>query len=225
MTNIKLSKRLKCIADMVDNNSVMADIGCDHALLDIYLSQNNVIKKSIACDITIGALDQAKKNIAINGIKNIETRLGDGLDVIEDSDDVNTIVMSGLGDQKITNILSNNINKLETINCIIIQSNTGAHKIRKYVTSIGYYILDETLVKERNIIYTVIKFIKGKKNYNKKELFFGPIILENKNDLFNELLNNYKNKNNYIIKRLPKSKFIKKIKLKINNKKIKKEML
>ncbi len=225
MTNIKLSKRLKCIADMVDNNSVMADIGCDHALLDIYLSQNNVIKKSIACDITIGALDQAKKNIAINGIKNIETRLGDGLDVIEDSDDVNTIVMSGLGDVKITNILSNNINKLETINCIIIQSNTGAHKIRKYVTSIGYYILDETLVKERNIIYTVIKFIKGKKNYNKKELFFGPIILENKNDLFNELLNNFINKNNYIIKRLPKSKFIKKIKLKINNKKIKKEML
>lgn len=225
MTNIKLSKRLKCIADMVDNNSVMADIGCDHALLDIYLSQNDVIKKSIACDITIGALDQAKKNIAINGIKNIETRLGDGLDVIEDSDDVNTIVMSGLGDQKITNILSNNINKLETINCIIIQSNTGAHKIRKYVSSIGYYITDETLVKERNIIYTVIKFIKGKKNYNKKELFFGPIILENKNDLFNELLNNYISKNNYIIKRLPKSKFIKRIKLKIANKKIKKEML
>lgn len=225
MTNIKLSKRLKCIADMVNNNSVMADIGCDHALLDIYLSQNNVIKKSIACDITIGALDQAKKNIAINGIKNIETRLGDGLDVIEDSDGVNTIVMSGLGDQKITNILSNNINKLETINCIIIQSNTGAHKIRKYVTSIGYYILDETLVKERNIIYTVIKFIKGKKNYNKKELFFGPIILENKNDLFNELLNNYISKNNYIIKRLPKSNFIKRIKLKIANKKIKKEML
>lgn len=225
MTNIKLSKRLKCIADMVDNNSVMADIGCDHALLDIYLSQNNVIKKSIACDITIGALDQAKKNIAINGIKNIETRLGDGLDVIEDSDDVNTIVMSGLGDQKITSILSNNINKLETINCIIIQSNTGAHKIRKYVTSIGYYILDETLVKERNIIYTVIKFIKGKKNYNKKELFFGPIILENKNDLFNELLSNYISKNNYIIKCLPNSKFIKRIKLKIANKKIKKEML
>jgi len=225
VTNIKLSKRLKCIADMIDNNSVMADIGCDHALLDIYLSQNNVIKKSIACDITIGALDQAKKNITINGIKNIETRLGDGLDVILDSDDVDTIVMSGLGDVKITNILSNNINKLETINCIVIQSNTGIDKIRKYVTSIGYYILDETLVKERNIIYTVIKFIKGKKNYNKKELFFGPVILQNKNDLFNELLSNYISKNNYIIKSLPKSKLIKKIKLKIINKKIKKEML
>lgn len=221
MTNIKLSKRLKCIADMVESNATLADIGCDHALLDIYLSKNEIIKNSIACDITVGALNGAKKNIAIYGVTNVETRLGDGLEVINKNDNVNTIVMSGLGDQKIINILENNINKLEKINCVIIQSNTGVNKIRRYMTSIGYYILDEKLIKERNIIYTIIKFVKGKKKYSNKELFYGPILLEIKGDLFNELLVNYINKNNHIINRLPKSKFLKKIKLKMINKNIK----
>ena len=46
MTNIKLSKRLSAIASFVSNNAVIADIGCDHALLDIYLSKKKIIKKS-----------------------------------------------------------------------------------------------------------------------------------------------------------------------------------
>lgn len=224
MTNIKLSKRLKKVANMVDKDSVLADIGCDHALLDIYLSKAKIIKKSIACDITIGALNQAKKNIAINGILNIETRLGDGLNIISDNDCVNTIVMSGLGDQKIINILNDNINKLKEVDVIIIQSNTGVDKIRKYITSIGYYIIEEELVEERKIIYTIIKFKKGNKRYSKKELMFGPILLKKKDNLFNELLKRRIEKNNYIISKLPSNMVLKKIKLKFMNSKIKKEM-
>lgn len=221
MTNIKLSKRLECIADMVDNSSVIADIGCDHALLDIYLSQKKIIKKSIACDITIGALDQAKKNISINNIKNIDTRLGDGLEPINDDDNIDTIVMSGLGDQKIINVLDNNKNKLKSVNSIIIQSNTGIYNIRKYLTSIGYFIENEKLIKERNIIYVVIKFSKGNNKYTKKELMYGPLLLKNKNNLFNELLINKINKNNYILRKLPNNKIIKKIVLKLRNLSIK----
>ncbi len=221
MTNIKLSKRLECIADMVDNSSVIADIGCDHALLDIYLSQKKIIKKSIACDITIGALDQAKKNISINNIKNIDTRLGDGLEPINDDDNIDTIVMSGLGDQKIINVLDNNKNKLKSVNSIIIQSNTGIYNIRKYLTSIGYFIENEKLIKERNIIYVVIKFSKGNNKYTKKELMYGPLLLKNKNNLFNELLINKINKNNYVIRKLPSNKIIKKIVLKLRNLSIK----
>ena len=72
---IKLSKRLSEIADMINNKNVLLDVGCDHALLDIYLLQNKKIKKAIACDITKGALNQAEKNIKLYNVKNIETRL------------------------------------------------------------------------------------------------------------------------------------------------------
>ena len=34
---MKLSKRLQTICDLVEENSSIIDVGCDHALIDIYL--------------------------------------------------------------------------------------------------------------------------------------------------------------------------------------------
>lgn len=225
MTNIKLSKRLSVIASLVPENAVIADIGCDHALLDIYLSKKNIIKKSFAIDITKGALNQADKNIKLYNAKNIETRLSDGFEKIDIKDNVDTVIMSGLGDAKIINILKEAEEKLNKVNNIIIQSNVGVSNIRVYLTCNGYYIDNEKLVKENNIIYTVISFKKGYKRYTKKEIEFGPVLLRNKDELFNELIINRINKNNYIINKLPKNKLIKKMFLKINNHKLKKEMI
>lgn len=225
MTNIKLSKRLSVIASLVPENAVIADIGCDHALLDIYLSKKNIIKKSFAIDITKGALNQADKNIKLYNAKNIETRLSDGFEKIDIKDNVDTVIMSGLGDAKIINILKEAEEKLNKVNNIIIQSNVGVSNIRVYLTFNGYYIDNEKLVKENNIIYTVISFKKGYKRYTKKEIEFGPVLLRNKDELFNELIINRINKNNYIINKLPKNKLIKKMFLKINNHKLKKEMI
>lgn len=225
MTNIKLSKRLSVIASLVPENAVIADIGCDHALLDIYLSKKKIIKKSFAIDITKGALNQADKNIKLYNAKNIETRLSDGFEKIDIKDNVDTVIMSGLGDAKIINILKEAEEKLNKVNNIIIQSNVGVSNIRVYLTCNGYYIDNEKLVKENNIIYTIISFKKGYKSYTKKEKEFGPVLLRNKDELFNELIINRINKNNYIINKLPKNKLIKKMFLKINNHKLKKEMI
>lgn len=225
MTNIKLSKRLSVIASLVPENAVIADIGCDHALLDIYLSKKKIIKKSFAIDITKGALNQADKNIKLYNAKNIETRLSDGFEKIDIKDNVDTVIMSGLGDAKIINILKEAEEKLNKVNNIIIQSNVGVSNIRVYLTCNGYYIDNEKLVKENNIIYTVISFKKGYKSYTEKEIEFGPVLLRNKDELFNELIINRINKNNYIINKLPKNKLIKKMFLKINNHKLKKEMI
>ena len=225
MTNIKLSKRLSVIASFVPDNAVIADIGCDHALLDIYLSKKNIIKKSFAIDITKGALNQADKNIKLYNAKNIETRLSDGFEKIDIKDNVDTVIMSGLGDAKIVAILKEAEEKLDKVNNIIIQSNVGVSNIRAYLTCNGYYIDNEKLVKENNIIYTVISFKKGCKKYTKKEIEYGPVLLKNKDELFNELKINKISKNNYVINKLPKNKLIKKISLKINNYKLKKEMI
>ena len=224
MTNIKLSKRLSIIASFVLKDTVIADIGCDHALLDIYLLKNNIIKKSFAIDITKGALNQADKNIKLYNVKNIETRLSDGFKKIDIKDNVDTVIMSGLGDAKIISILKEAKEKLNKVNNIIIQSNVGVSNIRVYLTCNGYYIDNEKLVKENNIIYTVISFKKGYKRYTKKEIEYGPVLLKNKDELFNELIINKISKNNYVINKLPKNKLFKKISLKINNYNLKKTM-
>ncbi|MFI3231162.1 MAG: tRNA (adenine(22)-N(1))-methyltransferase TrmK, partial [bacterium] len=54
---MELSSRLKQIADRVREDSIVADIGTDHAYIPIYLHQNNLIKKSYACDISKGPLE------------------------------------------------------------------------------------------------------------------------------------------------------------------------
>lgn len=221
---INLSKRLSVIANMITDSNIVNDIGCDHALLDIYLLQSKKVKKVVASDITPGALNQAKSNVKKYGVKEIDLRLGDGLNTINDSDKVDTVVLSGLGNIKINNILNENKKLLNNINTIIIQSNTMPDMIRSEVIKLGYKIDDERLVLENNIIYEIIKFTKGFKKYSKKEIYYGPILLKNKNELFCKKINKEIEKQENILNRLPKKKRLEKLKIKRFIRKLKKEI-
>ena len=183
---IKLSPRLEKIANYIPDNTSMVDIGCDHALLDIYLVQKKNNINTIASDINPNALESAKKNIKKYKLDDkIKIKESNGLENINTTS-IDTIVISGMGSHTIVGILYNGIKKLININTLILQSNNDLDFLRKKVTDIGYYIEDETLVKDTNIIYTIIIFKKGKKHYSKKELYFGPILLKKKEPLFTE---------------------------------------
>ena len=102
---MRLSKRLKDITEFIDENDKIVDVGCDHALLDIYTILNNKNSKCIASDINEGPLKVAKENVKkYNLEKKIKVKLGDGLDVYETS--IETIIMSGLGSYTIIDILN-----------------------------------------------------------------------------------------------------------------------
>ena len=57
---MKLTNRMQTIVSLIDNGSNVIDIGCDHALVDIYLSLYNN-NKCIASDINKNALTIAQK--------------------------------------------------------------------------------------------------------------------------------------------------------------------
>ena len=212
---IKLSKRLEAISSLVPNNSKVIDIGCDHGLLDIYLYQKKISNKIIASDINENALQNAKENIKKNKLENnIETRLGNGLDTLRETDDIDTIIMSGIGAHTAVGILKNNLNKLKKINTIIIQSNTKIEFLRKETTKLNYIIEDEMLIEDNKKIYTIIKFAKGKKKYSKKELFFGPILLKKNDNLFKKNNKKELEKIELLLKILPKNKVIDRYKIK-----------
>lgn len=181
-----LSIRLKEISTFIPDNISLVDIGCDHALLDIYLYKNRKNIKIIATDINENALEQAKKNIKKYKLEDyIETRISNGLNNI-DKDEIDTTVISGMGAHTIVGILYSNMNKLSNVSNIIVQSNNHIEFLRKKITLIGYYIDNEKLVKDNDIIYTIISFKKGKKRYNRKELYFGPYLLKENSSLFKE---------------------------------------
>ncbi len=183
---IKLSKRLEMISEYVDDGMHLVDIGCDHALLDIYLMQ---IKKNIsiiASDVNKNALENARKNIRKYKLENkIKIVESNGLDNI-DTKVIDTIIISGMGSHTIVGILYRRLSVLKNINTLILQSNNDLDFLRKKVIKIGYYIENEILVKDSGIIYTIIVFKKGCKFYTKKQLYFGPVLLKKREKLFFE---------------------------------------
>lgn len=212
---IKLSKRLETISSLIPINSKVVDIGCDHALLDIYLYQNKISNKIIISDINANALNNGIVNLKKYKLdKYIETRLGNGLDPIEKEDNVDTIIISGMGAHTIIGILKNNQRKLENIDTIIIQSNTKLVFLRKEITKLNYLIDDEVIIEDNKKTYIIIKFIKGKKKYTKRELYFGPILLKRKDKLFIETSKKELQKLNLYIKLLPKNRILDRYKIK-----------
>ena len=213
---MKLPKRLASIASVIDENTNVIDVGCDHALLDIYLTINNK-NKCIATDINENALSVAKNNIKKYKLENkINTEISNGLKNI-DIPNNNTIVISGMGASTIIDIVSNsNINEIDNL---IIQSNNYLYKLRKEIVKLGFYIVDEVVVEDKKKYYVVIKFKKGKKKYKYFDYYYGPVLKKKKN---REYIENLIFKNNKIIKSLPYNKVLFKLKLIRNNKLLKK---
>ena len=209
---IKLSKRLLSIANLVDDNSKVVDIGCDHGLVSIYLAMNKQNISIIASDINQNALDNAIKNINKYHLEDkIKVCLSNGLDNI--NDEIDTIIISGMGGHTIIYILTNNQEKLNTVNNIIIQSNNDIEYVRRKIVKLGYYIKKEELILDKNIYYTVILFTKGKKKYTNKEYYFGPILLKENSKIFIEKKNKEYTKLVNIKNNIPKRKLL--IRLKI----------
>ena len=209
---IKLSKRLLAIANLIDDNSKVADIGCDHGLVSIYLAMNKQNISIIASDINQNALDNAIKNINKYHLEDkIKVCLSNGLDNI--NDEIDTIIISGMGGHTIVDILTNNQEKLNTVNNIIIQSNNDIEYVRRKIVKLGYYISKEKLILDKNIYYTVILFTKGKKKYTNKEYYFGPILLKENSKILIEKNNKEYTKLVNIKNNIPKRKLL--IRLKI----------
>lgn len=204
------SNRLSQITFFINKSDRVIDVGCDHALLDIYLIQNDICQSSLASDISENALKAGIKNIKNAKLeKKIPTVISDGLMNI-DTSNYNTIVISGMGAHTIMDILSEK-KKLRSINKIIIQSNNEWPLIRKFMNKIGYYLLDESIVKDRNHYYSVMKFIKKNKKNSPKIIKYGIYKINN--------LDYYRYRiyqNNDILKMI-KNDIFKKIKVKTEN--------
>lgn len=182
---MKINDRLKKIGDLVEANSFCLDVGCDHAFLDIYLVKQNKNIKAIASDVAIGPIDAAKENIKKEGLEGkIEVRLGNGLDTY--SEEVDTIIISGMGGRNMIGIFKRNLDVLKKVDTIIVSPNNYQVDLKKFLVRQGFYIEEEEFVKDKKFIYQIVKFKKGRKRYSKKEYFFGPIFLQKKGKLFEE---------------------------------------
>ena len=180
-----LSRRLKSIAGLIKSEDRVVDIGCDHALLDIYLVENKILDTVVVSDVNKNALQIGTQNIAKHNLTSkIEARLGYGLTIIDEN--IDTAVISGMGTNTIIKILAHT--NLKYLNKLIIQSNNDYYLLRKFVCLRGFYITHESVVYEKGKYYINIVFERGRKRYSNKELKYGPILKSTNRDYFNFML-------------------------------------
>ena len=153
--------------------------------MKIYLVKKDKNIKAIASDVAEGPVEAAKQNIKRERLENkIEVRLGDGLDTY--SDEVNTIIISGMGGRNMISLFKRHLEVLKKVDTIILSPNNYQIDVKKFLVNNGFYIENEEFVKDKKFIYQIIVFKKGKKHYTRKEYFFGPSYLEKKGKLFEE---------------------------------------
>ncbi|MCT4598623.1 MAG: class I SAM-dependent methyltransferase [Vallitalea sp.] len=202
---MEISNRLRAISDLVDKGATIADIGTDHGYIPIYLAKNNIIKHAIACDVNKKPLDKANKNIRQYNLNNyIETRLSDGLDKLNE-DEVDTVIIAGMGGLLIDKILMKNADVAKSINKLILSPHSDIEVVRRTIHKLNYKIIEEKLIKEDNKYYNIICAVKGtEKKYDNKCYKYGKILIENKSMLLKEQLEKKEDKLSKVIEVLIK---------------------
>lgn len=185
-----LSDRLKSLTKYINKTDKVIDIGCDHALLDIYLVKNNIVDNIIVSDVSSNALKQGINNINKYNLNDkIDARCGNGLEVLNDSDIVNTVIISGMGSNTILKILNNKY--INNINKLVIQSNKDYELLRRNIVSLGFIIDKEEVVVDNGKLYINIIFIRGNKEYSDTIYRYGLSSMVNKEVYYNYLIDKY----------------------------------
>ncbi len=214
MANIKLSPRMQAIADMADGRTA-ADIGCDHAFVSVYLVKEKGFEKVVAMDVKKGPLEIAEKNINLYGVDDkIDIRLSNGFEKLKPGE-VDTAIIAGMGGALMVDILQNGRAHTEGGINLILQPQSEPEKVRKYLTDIDYVIVDESMLIDEEKYYTVIKAL-SKTNitkidsamlepYSEAELLYGRILIEKKDKILKQYLEERTGKNENIISSLQKA--------------------
>ena len=158
---LPISKRLLCCASMVQSGSRVADIGTDHGYLGIYLLQSGAARHVIACDLRKDPLENARRNAKLFGVDGaMELRLSDGLEKIL-PDEVDTVVMAGMGGDLIQKILSQcPWRKREGLQ-FILQPQSAGNVLRRWLCEDGFEIRREEPVQDGHFLYTVMDIRQG----------------------------------------------------------------
>jgi len=156
---IKLSNRLLAVASFVTEGNVLADVGTDHGYIPIYLLQEKRIPRAIAMDINAGPLQRAKEHIDLYGLNNyIETRLSDGVAALTPGE-VDTVLVAGMGGGLVMHILEEGKEVCRQAKELILQPQSELERVRAYLWSNGYVILEEDMVLEDDKFYPMMRVV------------------------------------------------------------------
>ena len=162
---MQISKRLEAVASFVEQGSVIADVGCDHGYIPIYLYQKGMIPKAIAMDVNKGPLERAEIHIREYGLgEYITTRLSDGVRALKPNE-ADAVVIAGMGGALMEKIIEEGEETLKSVSYLILQPQSELAHFRRFLHQKGYCIEQEKMVLEDGKYYPMMKARKGRESY------------------------------------------------------------
>ena len=155
---LPISDRLLACAAFIHPGDRVADIGCDHGYLSIHLLAKGIADSVIASDVREQPLQSAMRNAARFGVADkMSFYLSDGVRNIPR--DFDTMVCAGMGGDTMVHILQSAPWLRKEQYRLILQCQSKAALLRRYLSENGWFISKETVLRDGKFLYTVMEVI------------------------------------------------------------------
>ena len=199
-----ISKRLSIVASFVPQGAILLDVGSDHAYLPIELVESGKIERAIAGEVVVGPYQSAVKNVETHGlVDKIQVRLANGLAAFEETDQVSTITIAGMGGRLIATILEEGLDKLSSVNRLILQPNNREDELRVWLQIHSFQIVAESILEEAGKYYEIMVVEAGTMNLSASEVRFGPFLSQEASPVFVEKWQKEAGKLEYALDQIP----------------------
>ena len=176
---MRISDRLKKIADLVAEGSYVCDVGTDHGYVPIYLLRENKIKRAIAVDLSPGALRKAEENAIFFHLAEepldkgtfkkpvfaksdiIEFRLSDGLSDVNPGE-ADCIIIAGMGGILMRKILDAGLETVMAAKELILSPHRNPELIYEFIDQNDFSIVYDEEIFDKGKKYKIIKAERSK---------------------------------------------------------------
>lgn len=177
--NLPISDRLLACCSFVAPGDRVADIGCDHGYLGIYLLTRGIASSVIAADINRQPLDSALRNAHKYGVADrMSFHLSDGAKNIPR--DFDTMVCAGMGADTMISILEGAAWLQSGSYRLVLQCQSKTPMLRQYLSENGWHIHKETVLRDGRFLYTVMEVLRQPGHMlTPGQCYFPPALLKN----------------------------------------------
>ena len=185
---IPLSNRLLACCGYVNPGDRVADVGCDHGYLGIYLLKNGIASAVIASDVREMPLQSAVRNAEKYGVRErMSFYLSDGIRNVPREFDC--MVCAGMGADTMMSILDAAPWLKSERYRLILQCQSKRPELRQWLAIHGFSIRRETLSKDGKFVYPVMEVIyQPGQQLTPAQTYITPQLLADNSPLLPEFL-------------------------------------